>query len=134
MYITSLVIPVPAENIDAYRKWAETSAAFFQGIWAAWKIVEAWEDFVPDGKQTDFPPRRRREAGRENRAATWQIWSDKETFEAAEHKMHDDPRMDSAGDPPFDPSRLILGCFQAAFDDGAELIGWPRIRNCGGRR
>jgi uncharacterized protein YbaA (DUF1428 family) len=42
---------------------------------------------------------------------TWQIWSDKETFEAAEHRMHDDPRMDSAGAPPFDPTRLILGCF-----------------------
>ena len=42
---------------------------------------------------------------------TWQIWKDKATFEVAEHKMHDDPRMDAAGAPPFDPKRLILGCF-----------------------
>jgi uncharacterized protein YbaA (DUF1428 family) len=30
MYITSLVIPVPAENMDAYRTWAQMSAAFFK--------------------------------------------------------------------------------------------------------
>ena len=30
MCITSLVIPVPAENMDACRTWAQTSAAFFK--------------------------------------------------------------------------------------------------------
>ncbi len=25
--------------------------------------------------------------------------------------MHQDPRMDSAGAPPFDARRMILGCF-----------------------
>ena len=42
---------------------------------------------------------------------SWQIWPDKEMFTAAEEKMHHDPRMASAGDPPFDAKRLILGCF-----------------------
>ena len=32
--------------------------------------------------------------------------------EIAEAKMHEDPRMDSAGEPPFDARRLILGCFE----------------------
>ena len=32
--------------------------------------------------------------------------------------MHKDPRMDAAGDPPFDPSRLILGCFAPIFSIG----------------
>jgi uncharacterized protein YbaA (DUF1428 family) len=41
---------------------------------------------------------------------TWQVWSDKASFEAAEERMHRDPRMDE-GKPPFDASRLILGCF-----------------------
>jgi len=109
MYITSLVIPVPQEKMEAYREWAQMSAAFFRE-YGCLEIVEAWEDFIPDGKQTDFRKAVAATAG-EKVVLTWQIWSDKATFEAAEHKMHDDPRMDSAGAPPFDAKRLILGCF-----------------------
>ena len=109
MYITSLVIPVPAENMDAYKRWAQMSAAFFKE-YGCLEIVEAWEDFIPDGKHTDFRKAVAAKAG-EKIVLTWQIWSDKGTFEAAEEKMHHDPRMDSAGAPPFDGSRLILGCF-----------------------
>ena len=43
---------------------------------------------------------------------TWQIWPDKAFFQAAEEKMHQDERMDMAGEPPFDATRLILGCFE----------------------
>ena len=43
---------------------------------------------------------------------TWQVWPDKASFQATEDRMHEDPRMDEAGKPPFDASRLILGCFQ----------------------
>ncbi|MGN6516429.1 MAG: DUF1428 domain-containing protein [Rhizomicrobium sp.] len=109
MYITSLVIPVPEENIEAYRKWAQMSAAFFEE-YGCLEIVEAWEDFIPDGKQTDFRKAVAAKPG-EKIVLTWQIWKDKQTFEAAEHRMHDDPRMDAAGTPPFDATRLILGCF-----------------------
>ena len=46
---------------------------------------------------------------------TWQVWPDKDSFYAAEEKMHQDPRMDTAGEPPFDARRLILGCFEPFF-------------------
>jgi uncharacterized protein YbaA (DUF1428 family) len=32
--------------------------------------------------------------------------------------MHRDSRMDSAGEPPFDAKRLILGCFAPLFTMG----------------
>jgi uncharacterized protein YbaA (DUF1428 family) len=51
---------------------------------------------------------------------TWQIRSDREAFQAAEERMHQDARMDTAGEPPFDASRLILGCFQPAFAMGRD--------------
>jgi uncharacterized protein YbaA (DUF1428 family) len=95
MYITSLIIPVPAENIDAYRTWAQMSAAFFKE-YGCLETVESWEDFIPDGKETDVRKAVAAPPG-EKIVLTWQIWSDKETFEAAEHRMHGDPRMDSAG-------------------------------------
>ena len=116
MYVCGLVIPVPDGQMEAYRRWAENSAAFFRD-YGCLEIVECWEDFIPDGKQTDF---RKAVAAREGEKIvfTWQVWTDKATFEAAEERMHRDPRMDSAGDPPFDASRLILGCFQPIVQAG----------------
>jgi len=121
MYITSLVIPVPEDKMDAYRQWAENSARIFKD-YGCLEIVECWEDYVPDGKQTDF---RRAVAAKpgEKIVLNWQIWKDKETFFASEQKMHDDPRLDSAGDPPFDAGRLILGCFKPIFAMGRETTG-----------
>ncbi|HWE45626.1 MAG TPA: DUF1428 domain-containing protein [Caulobacteraceae bacterium] len=118
MYVCGLVIPVPADRMDAYRRWAESGAAFFKE-YGCLEIVESWEDFVPNGKQTDFRKAVAAKAG-EKIVFTWQIWPDKESFVAAENKMHEDPRMDSAGEPPFDAKRLILGCFQPVFTMGRE--------------
>ena len=118
MYVAGLVIPVPEENMEAYRKWAENGAQFFKE-YGCLEIVECWEDTVPDGKQTDF---RRAVAAKpgEKIVFTWQIWPDKASFTAAEEKMHQDPRMDTAGEPPFDAKRLILGCFAPILTMGRE--------------
>ncbi|HEX4182659.1 MAG TPA: DUF1428 domain-containing protein, partial [Caulobacteraceae bacterium] len=109
MYIAGLVIPVPEDKMDAYRKWAENGSRIFKDH-GCLEIVECWEDFVPDGKQTDF---RRAVAAKngEKIVFTWQVWPDKASFYAAEEKMHEDGSLDSSGEPPFDASRLILGCF-----------------------
>lgn len=110
MYVCGLVIPVPENALESYRRWAENSATFF-GEYGCIEIVESWEDFIPDGSVTDF---RKAVAAREGERIvfTWQVWPDKATFEEAEQRMHKDPRMDAAGTPPFDAKRLILGCFQ----------------------
>ena len=84
MYVAGLVIPVPGDRMEAYRKWAENSAQFFRE-YGCLEIVECWEDFT-----------------------------------AAEKKMPHDPRMDSAGDPPFDAKRLILGCFTPLLSIGRD--------------
>jgi len=116
MYVCGLVIPVPEDRLDAYRAWAENGARFFRE-YGCLEIVECWEDFVPDGKETDF---RRAVAARpgEKIVFTWQVWPDRDSFQAAEARMHDDPRMDEAGEPPFDARRLILGCFSPLYAMG----------------
>lgn len=116
MYVAGLVIPVPEDKIDAYRRWAENGARIFKD-YGCLEIVESWEDFVPDGKQTDF---RRAVAAQDGEKIvfTWQVWPDKESFEAAEAKMHADGALDGSGEPPFDARRLILGCFQPIFAMG----------------
>ena len=109
MYICGLVIAVPEDKKDAYRTWAERSAEIFKR-YGCLEIVESWEDFVPDGKQTDF---RRAVAARpgEKIVFTWQVWPDKESLDVAETRMHADGVLDEADEIPFDASRLILGCF-----------------------
>ncbi len=118
MYVAGLVIPVPEDKMEAYRQWAESGARFFRE-YGCLEIVECWEDFVPGGKQTDF---RRAVAAKtgEKIVFTWQIWPDKASFQAAEEKMHQDERMDTAGEPPFDAGRLILGCFESIFSMGRD--------------
>ena len=109
MYIAALVIPVPAGRKDAYRAWAAKSAAFFKD-YGCIDVVDSWEDNVPSGEVTDF---RRAVAAQDDEkiALSWQIWPSKEALEAAEERMHSDPRMDETDDIPFDAKRLIMGCF-----------------------
>lgn len=109
MYIASLVIPVPADKMEAYRAWAERGAAIFKRYGCV-EIVEAWEDFIPDGKHTDFRKAVAANAG-EKIVLVWQIWPDKAALDDAETRMHADGVLDAAGEIPFDPGRLILGCF-----------------------
>jgi len=110
MYVAGLVIPVPADNIEAYRQWAERGARIFK-TYGCLEIVESWEDYVPVGKRTDF---RRAVDAREGEKIvfTWQIWPDKESLTRAEERMHADGVLDVPDDPPFDARRLIHGCFQ----------------------
>ena len=110
MYVCGLVIPVPAENMEAYRLWAENGARIFKS-YGCLEIVESWEDFVPEGRNTDF---RRAVAAKEGEKIvfTWQIWPDKESLDAAEARMHEDGALDATGEIPFDAGRMILGCFK----------------------
>jgi uncharacterized protein YbaA (DUF1428 family) len=109
MYIAGFVIPVPEEKMEAYRKWAENGAALFRE-YGCLEIVECWEDNVPDGKLTDF--RRAVDAKHgEKIVFSWQVWPDKATLESVEAKMQKDKRFEVSGEIPFDPKRLIYGCF-----------------------
>jgi uncharacterized protein YbaA (DUF1428 family) len=109
MYVAGFVIPVPADKMEAYRRWAENGAKLFQE-YGCLEIVECWEDNVPDGKQTDFRRAVNAKPG-EKIVFTWQVWPDKASLEAAEAKMHDDPRFAPTGEIPFDAKRLIYGGF-----------------------
>lgn len=109
MYVAGFVIPVPEENQAAYIRWAERSADIFRR-YGCLEIVESWEDSVPDGQQTDFRRAVCAMPG-EKIVFTWQIWPDKATLEAAEERMHADGALEPEGVIPFDPRRLIVGCF-----------------------
>jgi uncharacterized protein YbaA (DUF1428 family) len=118
MYVAGFVIPVPEEKMEAYRRWAENGAAIFRE-YGCIEIVESWEDNVPSGKQTDFRRAVDAKAG-EKIVFSWQVWPDKATLDAAEATMRDDKRFEISGEIPFDPKRLILGCFRPVYTMGRE--------------
>jgi uncharacterized protein YbaA (DUF1428 family) len=118
MYIAGLVIPVPEDKLEDYRRWAENGARIFKQ-YGCLEIVESWEDFVPNGTLTDF--RRAVDAKEgEKIVFSWQIWPDKESLDAAEARMHEDKVLEVSGEIPFDARRLILGCFRPIFTMGRE--------------
>ena len=50
---------------------------------------------------------------------SWVTWPDKPTYEAAQQKMMEDPRMQDMGEMPFDGSRMIFGGFAPIVELGA---------------
>ena len=118
MYVAGFVIPVPAEKMEAYRRWAENGAALFRE-YGCIEIVDCWEDNVPRGKHTDF--RRAVDAkDGEKIVFSWQVWPDKATLDSAEAKMHEDAPLEVPSEIPFDSKRFILGCFKPIYTMGRE--------------
>lgn len=113
-YIDGFVIAVPTVNKQKFIDHAEMADGMFME-WGATRIVECWEDDVPDGKVTDF---RRAVNAKDDESIVFSFveWPDKATREAAMAKMmdpeNDDPRMDQEKNPiPFDGARMIFGGF-----------------------
>ena len=110
MYISGFLLAVPEDKKEAYRQMAADAVPFFQKHGAT-EIVEAWEEDVRDGKHTDFRMATKAEPG-EKIVFSWIIWPDKQTANAAEQNMMDDPDMKMPeGGMPFDGKRMIFGGF-----------------------
>ncbi len=109
MYIVGLVIPVPEDREKDYHCWAASSAQRLRAL-GCLSVTEAWEDFVPDGKITDFRQAVAAQPG-EKIVFAWQVWPDRACMQKAEQIMANDPSYNPPTDLPFDQSRLIMGCF-----------------------
>jgi len=112
-YIDGFVIAVPKAKQQAFTDHANRADAVFME-WGATRILECWEDDVPDGQVTDF---RKAVQAKPDEAVvfSWVEWPDKATRDAAMQKMMGDeldPRMDPKTNPmPFDGKRMIFGGF-----------------------
>ena len=113
-YIDGFVLAVPKANKEKFIQHAELGDAAFME-WGATRVLECWEDDVPDGKVTDF---RRAVQAQADEAVlfSWIEWPDKATRDAGMKKMmsatESDPRLDPEKNPmPFDGMRMIFGGF-----------------------
>lgn len=108
-YVQGFVVPVPADQREAYRKMAEEAWTMFEE-YGALRLVEAWGDDVPEGQLTDF---RRAVKAQANEKIVFALmeWPSREVCDAAHDKMTKDERMKMPPQMPFDPQRMIYGGF-----------------------
>ncbi|MBD9469591.1 DUF1428 domain-containing protein [Pseudoxanthomonas sp. PXM01] len=125
-YIDGFVAAVPTANKQKFIDHASLGDPVFieQG---ATRVMECWEEDVPDGKVTDF---RKTVQAKEDESVvfSWIEWPDKATRDAGMKKMMDDPRMSPENNPmPFDGKRLIYGGFVPALELGKNGARSPYV-------
>mgnify|MGYP001828270111 CR=1 FL=1 len=114
-HVDGYVLAVPAEKREAYRQVAVAAAKHFRNHGAT-RVVETWEDDVPEGKLTSFPLAVKREAG-EAIVFSWVEWPDKATRDGALDAAYADMQKDPAlAEMPFDGKRMIFGSFEVLLD------------------
>jgi len=111
-YVMGAVIPVPADNKQAYIEQAKVAAEVFKDL-GALSVFEGWGPETPPGDVTDF---RRAVLAKDDEVVvfSWAVWPSKEIFEAAMPKMEQDERL--SGGMPFDGKRMIYGGFETIFE------------------
>jgi uncharacterized protein YbaA (DUF1428 family) len=118
-YVQGFVTPVPTSNKDRYFDQAAKAQKFFKEFGVK-RVVEAWGDDVPRGEVTDFRGAVQAKDD-ETVVLSWMEFPDKATYEAANRKMMEDPRMkEMFSDMPFDGKRVIFGGFESIIDNAGN--------------
>jgi uncharacterized protein YbaA (DUF1428 family) len=124
-YVQGFIVPVPAGNQDAYRK-AALDMWHIMKDYGALRVVEAWQDNVPKGQQTDFYRAVKAEDG-EIVVFSFIEWESREICDGAHEKMMQDERMKQwegqEANMPFDGKRMVYGGFKPVVELTRELAG-----------
>ena len=112
-YTDGYLAAVPADGRDAYLEFATKTGEIFREHGAT-RVVDSWEDDVPDGKLTDF--RRSVKAEKSEKVAfAWIEWPSKAARDEGWKKVTEDPRMQEMK-MPFDGKRIVYGGFEPILD------------------
>ena len=110
-YVDGFVAAVPTANRETYKEHAKAAAVVFKEH-GALKVVECWEDDVPEGKLTSFPMAVKRKND-EAVVFSWILWPSRNVRDEGMKKVMADPRLQPDKNPmPFDGKRLIYGGFE----------------------
>jgi uncharacterized protein YbaA (DUF1428 family) len=119
-YVDGFVLPLKADDREAYRAWAAKAAPIFREH-GALRTVEAYEDNVPDGKVTDY--HRAVQAGEDEKVVfSWIEWPSKAARDAGWEKAMADPRMPPDDEMPIDGQRMFWGGFTPILQHGEPAV------------
>jgi uncharacterized protein YbaA (DUF1428 family) len=114
-YIDGFVIPVPKENLDAYKRMARKAAKVWRDH-GALEVRECVADDVPVGKVTSFT-RSVKLKDDETVIFSWITYKSRPHRDRVNAKVMKDPRLADMMEPkdsPFDAKRMIYGGFAVA--------------------
>ena len=126
-YVQGFIVPVPEGNKEAYRKAASAMWDIMKD-YGAKRVIEAWQDDVPEGKQTDFFRSVKAEPG-EIVVFSLIEWESREVCDASHDKMMQDERMknfmeqEPNAECPFDGKRMVYGGFRPVVELTRENVG-----------
>lgn len=112
-YVDGFVLPVPQENLQAYRRIAQKAGK----IWREHGALEYREcvgDDVKMGKLTSFPQSVKLKPG-ETVVFSWIVFKSRAHRDRVNAKVMEDPRLAKMMDPksmPFDTKRMVYGGFK----------------------
>jgi uncharacterized protein YbaA (DUF1428 family) len=116
-YVDGFVVPLPKENIEAYKKMARTCGAIWREHGAS-RFCECIAEDVKPGKLTSFPQSVDLKEG-ETVVFSWIVYESRAQRDSVNEKVMKDPRMAPMMDPanmPFDGKRMIYGGFDMMVD------------------
>lgn len=112
-YVDGFVVPVPKDNLDAYRRIARKAGKVWREH-GALAYQECVADDVKPGKRTSFPQSVKLKAD-ETVVFSWITYKSRAHRDRVNAKVMKDPRLASMMDPkamPFDGKRMIYGGFR----------------------
>jgi uncharacterized protein YbaA (DUF1428 family) len=116
-YVDGFVLPVPKENLPAYRRMAKKAGAIWREH-GALQVCESISDDVKVGKVTSFPQSVKLKPG-ETVVFSWIVFKSRAHRDLVNAKVMKDPRLANMMDPkalPFDAKRMIYGGFKVLVD------------------
>ncbi|HYX45430.1 MAG TPA: DUF1428 domain-containing protein [Sphingomicrobium sp.] len=122
-YFEGFIVPVPAGNKAAYEEHAATFAPLVQKIGVE-RMVESWDNDVPEGEVTDF--RKAVDATADEKIIfSWFEYPSRQARDAANQKFMSDPQIEAAArnEMPFDGKRMVMGGFDAIVEEGTAGNG-----------
>lgn len=111
-YVDGYVIPVPKQNVEAYRRMAEEAGKVWRE-YGARAVVECIADDVKPGEVTSFPQAVKLEPD-ETVVLSWIVYDSRGHRDRVNEQVMNDPRiagMDKAA-MPFDGKRMFWGGFE----------------------
>jgi len=113
-YVDGFVLPVPKDNVEAYRRIAEAAGE----IWKDHGALSYWEcvaDDVKPGEITSFPQAVQLKED-ETVVFAWIVYASRDERDRINAAVMEDPRMKNMMDPksmPFDARRMFWGGFRS---------------------
>lgn len=112
-YVDGFVIPVPKQNVDAYRRIARKAGKLWKEH-GALEYIECVADDVKPGKVTSFPQAVKLKP-EETVVFSWIVYKSRAQRDKVNARVMADPRMQAMmkDDMPFDGKRMFWGGFKS---------------------